>query len=378
MNKTVTDPARIPTPTAEQLGRERMANSVPSYLEAYSDQYLSNPRAAALQWFRDAKYGLFLHYGLYSLLGRHEWVQLEERIRVDEYARLAGEFTASRFDADAIADLAVRGGMRYVNLTTRHHDSFCLFRTTQTPFNSVTGAPARRDLVGELAAACARRGLGLCLYYSHGRDWKHPHAPNNDRWGGRARPEYDPPEPTYATGAEHNLERYLEFMREQIRELLTQYGPIAAIWLDGIAVPLSGEAARFRTQELYDYIRSLQPQVLVSYKQGLTGTEDFFAPEHHVPTGQDPKAKQGLIANQPDKLVEICTTMAPGSWGYKKDTAGQHLSADQVWEKLRAARRIRANLLLNTGPLPDGSLDSEDVAVLREVGERIHAEGFPE
>ena len=351
--------------------------TVPSYLQAFRSNYTSDPRAVALQWFREAKYGLFLHYGLYSLLGRHEWVQLDEKIRVEDYARLADEFTASRFDADAIADLAVDAGMNYINVTTRHHDSFCLFRTAQTDFNSLVGAPARRDLVGELADACARRGLGLCLYYSHGRDWKHPHAPNNDEWGARARPEYDPPEPTYASAQEHHLEYYLEFMREQIRELLTQYGPIAAIWLDGIAVPLSGEASRFKVQELYDFIRSLQPQVLISYKQGLTGTEDFFAPEHGLPTTQDSKAKRGLIAMQPGKLIEICTTMAPGSWGYKKDTTGRHLTADEVWEKLRHARRLGANLLLNTGPLPDGSLDREDVDVLRTVGRRLRAEGFP-
>ena len=88
--------------------------------------------------------------------------------------------------------------MRYVNITTRHHDSFCLFATKQTDFNSVN-SPAKRDLVGELADACRKKGLGLCLYYSHGRDWRHPHAPNNDRWGGSARPKYDPPEPSYAT-----------------------------------------------------------------------------------------------------------------------------------------------------------------------------------
>lgn len=354
-----------------------MTTPIPSYLTAYREQYTADPRRAALQWFREARYGLFLHYGLYSLLGRHEWVQLNECIRVPEYERLAGRFTAEQFDAEAIAQLAVDAGMRYVNLTTRHHDSFCLFRTAQTPFNSLTGAPAGRDLVGELAEACARHGLGLCLYYSHGRDWKHPHAPNNDRWGGRARPEYYPPEPTYATGDAHDLNRYLDFMREQIRELLTQYGPIAAIWLDGIAVPLAGDTARFRAQELYDYIHSLQPQVLISYKQGLTGTEDFFAPEHHIPTEADPVNKRGLIAGQPDKLVEICSTLTPDSWGYSSAATGQHLNPEQIWEKLVRARARGANLLLNTGPLPDGSIDPEDAENLRQVGTRLRQEGFP-
>lgn len=340
-------------------------SDVPSYLRDYAGLYAQNPRAAALQWFREARYGLFLHYGLYSLLGRHEWVQERERIPVAEYARLMDQFTAERFDAEAIADFALDCGMRYINITTRHHDSFCLFATQQTPFNSVR-APAGRDLVGELAAACDSRGLGLCLYYSHGRDWRHPHAPNNDEWGGRARPAYDPPEPSYAYGEEHDLRIYLDFMTAQIRELLTNYGPVAAIWLDGIAVPLSGDKEKFACQDLYDLIHSLQPQVLVSYKQGLLGTEDFFAPEHRA------------VDRPGNKPMEVCTTMAPGSWGYDRSKAGKHKTADEVWEALRQARAWNCNLLLNTGPLPDGSIDPEDEPVLRQVGERLRREGFPE
>ncbi len=337
-------------------------SQVPSYLADYAEQYPEDPRAAAVQWFRDAKYGLFLHYGLYSLVGRHEWLQLREKIYVDDYAKLADDFHADTFDAREIADFALDCGMKYVNITTRHHDSFCLFETAETDFHSVN-TPCGRDLIAELAEACADRGLGLCLYYSHGRDWRHPHAPNNDRWGGSARPEYDPPEPTYACGDEHDLQIYVEFMRRQIDELLTNYGPLAAIWLDGIAVPLKGPGEEFRCQELYDFIHSRQPQVLVSYKQGYLGTEDFFAPEHSaVDTGGKPG--------------EICTTMAPRSWGYTEAVAGQHLDEEQVWEKLRDARRANCNLLLNTGPLPDGSLDPEDTSVLKRVGERLRGDGF--
>jgi len=338
---------------------------VPRYLTEYEDLYAKNPRAAAVQWFREARYGLFLHYGLYSLLGRHEWVQLREKIYVDEYAKLKDRFTADGFDANAIAGFADDCGMKYVNITTRHHDSFCLFRTAQTDFNSVT-APAGRDLVGELAAACDRRGLGFFCYYSHGRDWRHPHAPNNDAWGGRARPEYDPPEPAYAVGDDHDLDIYLDFVTAQVTELLTQYRPIAGIWLDGIAVPASGDKTRFRCQELYDHIHSLQPQTLVSYKQGLLGTEDFYAPEHKA---VDTHGKPG----------EICTTMArdPNSWGYTAAAAGKHRTADDVWEEIRRARQGACNLLLNIGPLPNGSIDAEDETVLRQVGQRLREEGFP-
>ena len=343
-------------------------SSVPSYLAGYQALYAKDPCAAAIQWFREAKFGLFLHYGLYSLVKNepkpknNEWAQYNLKIPVAEYAKLKAKFTAEKFDADFIADLAVAAQMRYVNITTRHHDSFCLFATKQTDFNSVN-SPAKRDLVGELAVACRKKGLGLCLYYSHGRDWKHPHAPNNDQWGGSARPKYDPPDPSYAYGKDHDLQKYLDFMSAQITELLTNYGPVAAIWLDGIAVPRSGDIAKFKCQELYDLVHRLQPQVLVSYKQSLLGTEDFFAPEHRA------------VANPSGRPMEICSTLQDGSWGY--DEQRRHLTVDEGWAKLVAARAANCNLLLNTGPLPDGSIHPQDVATLREMGRRIRTQGWP-
>jgi alpha-L-fucosidase len=340
------------------------AAGVPSYLRGFEKQYAQNPRAAAAEWFRQARFGLFLHYGLYSLLERGEWVQLRDTppIRVKEYEKLKDRFTATRFDADAITDLALAARMRYINITTRHHDSFCLFRTRYTDFHSGNSA-ARRDLVGELAASCRKQGLGLCLYYSHGRDWRHPHAPNNDEWGGNARPKYDPPETAYAYGKDHDLQKYLDFMTGQITELLTNYGPVAAIWLDGIGVLLNGDRARFRCQELYDHIHKLQPQVLVSYKQGLLGTEDFFAPERKA------------VPKDSGKPMEICDTLQERLWGYAKDSP--HRGPDAVMKMLERAAAQRANLLLNTGPLGDGSIHSGDAATLREVGRRLKRQGFP-
>lgn len=344
---------------------------VPNYLEGYENLYKSDPRKAALTWFCDAKFGLFMHFGLYSLLGRHEWVQYREEITVDEYAKLANDFKADKFDAERIARFAVDAGMKYITLTTRHHDSFCLFETKETDFN-VMNTPCGRDLVRELATACEKNKLGLCLYYSHGRDWRHPHAPNNDEWGGSARPLYKSPEPSYATGSKHDLNRYLEFMKNQITELLTNYGPIAAIWLDGVAVPLNGPTEKFRCQELYDHIHSLQPQVLVSYKQGVTGTEDFFAPEHAVPTGDEKDGHaQGKLKDKPEKPIEVCTTMVPHCWGYAANMSGKHLTEDEVWQKLQMASEGGYNLLLNSAPLPDGSIDPEDESVLLAVGKRL-------
>lgn len=341
------------------------ATAVPSYLRSQASLYAKDPRAAALAWFGEARFGMFIHYGLYSLEGRHEWLQLREKIPVAEYTKLKERFTAAKFDADAITDLALAAQMRYINLTTRHHDCFCLFRTKQTEFQSLN-SPAKRDFVGELAAACAKKGLGLCLYYSHGRDWRHPHAPNNDQWRGQARPQYNQPEPTYATGAAHSLQKYLDFMTAQITELLTQYGPIAAIWLDGIAVPRSRpeRLAEWRLPELYAQIHSLQPQVLVSYKQGIIGTEDFLAPER-------------TFSEKTNRPLELCDTLQPQGWGYLKADDGHHKTPDQVMTMLGKGAGLPANLLLNTGPLPDGSVHPEDVATLSEVGRRLRSKGWP-
>ena len=347
---------------------------IPSFLTDSATSYASDPRGAAAEWFRDARYGLFLHYGLYSLLGRHEWVQLRELIRPGDYAELAHAFKAEAFDAEAVADFAVACGMKYVNITTRHHDGFCLWPSRETTFH-VGNTPCGRDLLGELAAACEKRGLALFFYYSHGRDWKHPHAPNNDRWGGAARPEYEPAESTYATAPAHDLKYYLEFMTRQITELLTDYPTTVGIWLDGIAVPLSpkdengnvrenfdprtdGDA--FECQALYDHIHDVSPHALVSYKQGYLGTEDFFAPEH--------KAYNRFGDQAAAKPTEVCTTSG-GGWGY---TAGhEYFTEEELAQRLCDAHEQGNNLLMNVGPMPDGSLPAQPrdrlLAVARSV-----------
>ncbi|MBL7134050.1 MAG: alpha-L-fucosidase [Phycisphaerae bacterium] len=337
--------------------------SVPSYLKGYESQYASEARAAAIEWFRNAKFGLFMHYGLYSLLGRHEWVQFREKIPVAEYAKLKDKFTAEKFDADFITDLAAKAEMKYINITTRHHDSFCLFKTAQTDFNSLN-SPAKRDLVGELAKACRNKGLGLFFYYSHGRDWRHPHAPQGKSWGRSARPAYKTRPDRYAKDEEHDVSKYVDFMTAQIKELLTQYGPIAGIWLDGIGTSRLNKSV-WRAQALYDMIHAAQPQVLVSYKQGFLGTEDFFAPERH---GTPQTA---------GKPLEICDTLQPKGWGYIKADDRKHKTPDQVMKMLAGAAHQKANLLLNTGPMPDGSIHREDVRTLTEVGRRLRQKGFP-
>lgn len=328
---------------------------------------MTSTTPTGLEWFRDAGFGLFMHYGLYSLLGRGEWVQLHEKIPVAEYEKLKGDFSAKGFDADFITDLALEAEMKYVNITTMHHDGFCLFDTKETDFSSVN-SPARRDLVAELAEACGKKGLGLCLYYSHGRHWRHPHAMTPEKYGKTARPAYESPQPTYADGGDdYDIGRYVAYCRAQVTELLTNYGPVANIWFDGWGTPLAGPwEEELQIPELYQTIRELQPDCLISYKLGLTGTEDFLAPEYHWPKKMPEKMAQALESRKP---VEICHHIA--GWGYNKSNDGKHRGADSVLENIDYVSRWDANLLLNTGPLPDGSIDRQDVATLREVGKRL-------
>jgi len=348
------------------------SSAAPDFLGRHGELYHEDPRKARLEWFKNARYGLFMHYGLYSILARGEWVMHKEEIPVAEYAKLKDQFTAERFDADKITDMALASEMKYVNITARHHDGFCLFRTAHTDFNSVN-SPARRDLIAELADACRRKGLGLFLYYSYAMDWRYPYFyPRNDDKKCRcARPRYPKPEPGYLFRNDEDFKHYIDYAHNQLRELLTQYGPLAGIWLD----PLMGFYCRpelFPIAETYALIRSTQPGCLISFKQGANGDEDFVAPE------RNPKAlkRGGPLAidvweKNRGKPIEICDTLQSHVWGCNKTVDEKHKSPDEVMQMLANAAERNANLLLNTGPLGDGSIDPVDEATLREVGRRL-------
>ena len=351
--------AEAPTSGAEpkkSAARNDAPPALPSYLKGYEEAYRKDPRAAAVEWHRNAKWGLFVHYALASLRGltaeqsvkakgegNAEWKKLKQGTP-EEYAKLKERFTAEKFDADAITDLALAAEMRYVTFTTRHLGDLYLFRTKVSEFTSLN-SPAKRDLVAELAGQCQKKGLGLFLYC--------------------------PPD-VARTEPQETFERN----RTVIRELLTQYGPIAGIWLDGIGSYYDEPQAYARINELYALIRSLQPPCLISFKQG-TGTEDFVAPEGLMHGKAGPIAEKAWALNA-GKRGDICTNMqtAPPSWIYLEGCT--HLNADQVLAVLADAFAQKANLTINTGPLPDGSMHPADVAALREAGERIRKNGFPE
>ena len=351
-------------------------NIVPNYLKAYSDEYVKNPRQANLHWFTDAKYGMFIHYGLYAQLGKGEWVQLRDTIPVAEYAKLKDTFTADKFDADFITDLALKAGMKYITITSKHHDGFCLFKTKQTDFNSLN-SPCGRDLIGELAEACDRKGLGLFLYYSYAADWHHPYFYSREAGWQNARPAYKEPQPEYKFQKDEDFRIYVDYVQAQVKELLTQYPTIAGIWFD----PIMGFYNRpdlFPIAETYAMIRSLSPHVLISFKQGANGDEDFSAPERNAgaKVGAQFEVAQMAYEKNKNKPKEICNTLQNHAWGYNKQDDGKHKTAAQLVQIIKDTWAQNANLLMNVGPLSDGSFPPEDIKSLTESGEVLRKEGL--
>ena len=350
-------------------------SQVPVYLKDYRTAYNKSPREANLQWFKDARFGMFIHYGLYSQLGKGEWVQLRDTIPLDKYMKLKDSFSPSGFDAKSIVKLAKKAGMKYITITAKHHEGFCLFKTKETDYNSVD-ALAHRDLIGELAKACNKEGLGLFLYYSYAADWHHPYFYSREAGWGFARPAYKVSPLEYKYKKPEDFRKYIDYVHAQLTEMLTQYPSVAGIWFD----PVMGYYVNpdgFPIAETYALIRKLSPHALISFKQGANGDEDFMAPERagNAKVGNQSPIVQKAYELNKDKPKEVCNTMQPhlpgigggSTWGYNKSIDGHHLKVDDVKRLLDDAKSNGYNLLLNVGPLPDGSIHSEDVETLSNL-----------
>lgn len=359
----------------------RVGAQPPHYLKQYKKEYALSPREANRQWFKKARFGMFIHYGLYSIPGKGEWVQLLDTIPLNDYAKLKDQFTASGFSAKYITKLAKKTGMKYITITTKHHDGFCLFKTAQTEFNSLN-SPTKRDLIGEMAIACEKEGLGLFLYYSYATDWKHPYFYSREDGWENARPAYKVKPSEYKYEKPEDFRKYVDFVHAQMKELLMQYPTVSGIWFD----PVMGYYANpdlFPIEETYTLIRSLSPHALISFKQGANGDEDFVAPERggNVKVGEKyPVAQKAFDLNQ-NKIKEVCNTMQPhrsgmhggATWGYNKASDSFHLTAEEVFQLLKDAESNSYNLLLNIGPLPNGSVHQEDIEALSNLKKIMHA-----
>ena len=353
----------------------------PKYLKDYEEIWVKDPKQAKLKWFQDAKYGLFLHYGLYSLMHDREWIQFFDKIPVAEYEKLTEQFTAHNFDADYITDLALKAGMKYINLTTCHHEGFCLWDSKIEPFNSMNAAG--RDLVKELSEACDRKGLGFFAYYTFMLNWHHPYYVDNTVFDS-ARPAYEQPEPRYLYRKKEDFQHYIDYIEQVMDELLSNY-KITGIWLDLIAAWYAMGEEYIPIERIYANLRKKHPDVLISWKQGATGTEDFASPEnsfHDLADSIRPRfgeagaqrARKGFEGNR-HKHNEICSTIQRGCWGY--NPRFENRSVEEVYARRAHPAANNCNLLLNTGPMADGSIHPSHVKILLELGEKIRREGFP-
>jgi alpha-L-fucosidase len=293
---------------------------------------------------------MFIHWGVYSLLGQGEWVMQHREIPVGAYEWLASTFDPAKFDARAWVALAKAAGMRYITITARHHDGFSMFATKATRYNIVDWTPFKRDPLKELADECGRQGLKLFFYYSQ-LDWHHP-----DYWPrGRTGQKTGRPE-----SGEWN--RYLDFMDRQLTELLTTYGPIGGIWFDGM---WDKPAADWRLSRTYALIHRLQPAALIvpNHHQAPLPGEDVQTFEQDLPGANTAGFNTEQIGQLP---LETSLTMND-SWGFNI-TDRRYKSVPELIRYLVRAAGRDANLLLNVGPRPDGTIPPEAEERLRQLG----------
>jgi alpha-L-fucosidase len=336
---------------------------------ATTNPYLQEPPAqhhARMKWFREARFGMFVHWGLYSVAagewegkstpGAGEWIQADLKIPTSQYRKLVPQFNPTKFDAHQWVRTAKDAGMKYIVITTKHHDGFAMYPSALGDW-SIKSTPFRRDPLKELANACRDEGIKLCLYHSI-LDWHHPDYP---------RPAWN----DLATG-EPNVDRYVEFMKGQLKELLTGYGPIGIVWFDG-----NWESAwnYDRGVDLYQYCRSLQPNVLVNNRvgkdrKGVAGSAegqervgDYGTPEQHIPaTGYGPGVDW-----------ETCMTMN-GTWGFKKHDENWKPTQTLVRNLIDIASK-GGNYLLNVGPTGEGEIPEVSVDRLAEIGRWMKTNG---
>jgi alpha-L-fucosidase len=308
-------------------------------------------RAAARAWFQDAKFGIFIHWGVYSLLGQGEWVMQNKSIPVDKYEWLASTFNPVKFNAHDWVALAKSAGVRYITITSRHHDGFSMFATRATRYNIVDWTPFHRDPLKELADECHAQGIKLFFYYSQ-LDWHNP-----DYWprGGTG----------HATGRPESGDwgRYIDFMNAQLTELLTNYDAIGGIWFDGM---WDKPDADWQLPRTYALIHRLQPAALIvpnHHKAPLPG-EDVQTFEQDLPGANTAGFNTGEIGALP---LETSMTMNQ-SWGFNITDDKFKSTRDLIGYLVRAAG-ANANLLLNIGPRPDGTIQPEAVERLRAIGE---------
>lgn len=313
------------------------------------------------RWFPEARFGLFIHWGPYAALGRGEQVANRENLDHREYARLACRWNPRYYDARSWADLAVRAGMKYAVLTTRHHDGYCLWNTATTDYSSAAQAP-RRDFVAEYVEACRQAGLRVGLYYSVA-DFRIPGF-----WAG---PTRDP----------EGFARFRDCVHEQVRELLSNYGQVDVIWFDKAE---HHSARDWRAPELVEMMRRLQPGILINQRLGEVPADSIPEDERQPGAGSSDGRREtirlGDFANSehhtgahPGMLWESCLVPTWRLWGY---AVGERWKpTDQLLDSLVEVASRRGNLLLNVGPDGEGRIPPEFTVRAEELGRWLAVHG---
>ena len=310
--------------------------------------------------FQDAKFGIFLHWGLYAMLATGEWTMTNNNINYQEYQKLAGGFYPNSFDANEWAKAIKDAGAGYICFTSRHHEGFSMWNTQQSYYNIVKATPFGRDVVGELAKACADNDLRFHLYYSL-VDWWREDAPRGRTGLGTGR-----------VAEKEDYPAYFQFMKNQLTELLTNYGKIGCIWFDGYWDQDQNPSFEWNMKGLYDHIHSIQPACLVANNHHISPLEgeDFQLFERDLP-GEN---NAGLSGQEISRLpLETCETMN-GMWGYKI-TDQRYKSGKTLIHYLVGAAGRGANLLMNIGPQPDGRLPQTALERLKEMGQWLRKYG---
>ena len=322
---------------------------------------------AAREKFQDARFGIFIHWGIYSMKADGEWSMNLQKIPYDEYQRFAGGFYPSKFNAEEWVKTFKAAGARYMTITSRHHDGFSMFKSNASSYNIVDATPFKRDVIGELAAACAKEDFTLNFYYSH-LDWvRQDYWPRGMSGNLLQRPD----------GDENSWGHYIDFICAQLTELLTQYGPIGCIWFDGMWDKHKGEPDQAEVWQLarqYELIHRLQPACLIGNNHHLPifEGEDIQIFEKDVP-GKNTAGFSGTSKVSENVPLETCQTIYH-SWGYDINDYN-YKSADQLIQFLVQTAGKGANLLLNVGPRPDGTLPEESVKRLLAIGKWLETHG---
>ncbi len=313
---------------------------------------------AARRWFQEARFGLFVHWGVYSVLGDGEWVMNNRKIRVAEYEKVPAFFNPVEFDPAAWVSLAKAAGMKYITITSKHHDGFAMFDSKVSDWDIVDRTPYKKDVLKMLADECHRQGVKLFFYHSQ-LDWHHPDYYPRGRTG-------------HDTGRPESGEwyRYLDYMDAQLQELLTGYGEIGGIWFDGW---WDKPEADWRLAKTYSLIHRLQPAALVgsNHHRRPNPGEDFQMFEKDLP-GRNTAGfnEQSEIGDLP---LETCETMN-NAWGFNLTDRAYKSTKDLVRYLVRATGND-ANFLLNVGPMPNGKIQPEFESRLREMGEWLSRYG---